>query len=102
MTGLQASELTAFHDRCHAAAGWAKSGARSFSAGLWNAIEDNHRCNCLLWDEEDLARRSVGRREDGPDVEERYVVTPGGAVEVTLTTRPATFTRSFRLARRAP
>jgi hypothetical protein len=54
-----------------------------------------------LHDEEDLARRAVGRREDGPDVEERYVVTPGGAVEVTLTTRPAAFTRSFRLARRA-
>ena len=29
-----------------------------------------------LHDEEDLARRSVGRREDGPDVEERYVVGP--------------------------
>ena len=25
--------------------------------GLWQAIEDNHRYNCLLWDEEDLARR---------------------------------------------
>ena len=25
--------------------------------GLWQAVEDNHRCNCLLWDEEDLARR---------------------------------------------
>ena len=24
---------------------------------LWRAIEDNHRNNCLLWDEEDLARR---------------------------------------------
>ncbi|MGH7865640.1 MAG: DUF4254 domain-containing protein, partial [Candidatus Binataceae bacterium] len=24
---------------------------------LWRAIEDNHRCNRLLWDEEDLARR---------------------------------------------
>ena len=27
------------------------------SDALWSAIEDNHRHNCLLWDEEDLARR---------------------------------------------
>ena len=52
--------------------------------------------------DEDLGRRPVGRREDGPDVEERYVVTPGGAVEATLTTRPAAFTRTFPLARHAP
>jgi hypothetical protein len=41
----------------------------------------------------------VWRRDGGPDVEERYVVTPGGAVEVTLTTRPERLTRTFRLAR---
>ncbi len=57
MTELQAGEITAFHDRCHGSAGWAKSGAQIFPSGLWQAIEDNHRCNCLLWDEEDLARR---------------------------------------------
>ena len=52
-----------------------------------------------LYGEENLQSRPVSRREDGPNVEERYVVTPGGAVEVTLTTRPAGFTRTFRLAR---
>ncbi|GBE67859.1 molecular chaperone [Mycobacterium sp. MFM001] len=52
-----------------------------------------------LNDEPDLCRRPVSRRDDGPDVEERYVVTPGGAVEVTLTTRPDRVTRTFRLAR---
>jgi molecular chaperone DnaK len=52
-----------------------------------------------LDDDEDLPRRPVRRRDDGPDVEERYVVTPGGAVEVTLTTRPARLSRTFRLAR---
>jgi len=41
----------------------------------------------------------VGRCDDGPDVEERYVVTSGGAVEVTLTTRPARLSRTFRLER---
>jgi hypothetical protein len=27
------------------------------SVALWQAIEDNHRCNDALWDEEDQARR---------------------------------------------
>jgi hypothetical protein len=57
MSVLRAAELTAFHDAKHAIAGWARSGAADHAAGLWQAIEDNHRCNCLLWDEEDLARR---------------------------------------------
>jgi molecular chaperone DnaK len=52
-----------------------------------------------LDDDEDLQRQPVRRRDGGPDVEERYVVTPSGAVEVTLTTRPERLTRTFRLAR---
>lgn len=56
--GLRARELLAFHDSRHAIAGWAAGGASGGRRdGLWQAIEDNHRCNCLLWDEEDLARR---------------------------------------------
>ena len=57
MNGLGASELMAFHDSRHAVAGWAKSGAAEHRHGVWQAVEDNHRFNCLLWDEEDLARR---------------------------------------------
>jgi hypothetical protein len=57
MTVLRAAEIAAFHDSRHAVAGWAKSGAAGHPSGLWQAIEDNHRWNCLLWDEEDLARR---------------------------------------------
>jgi len=57
MVELRSADLVAFHDASHAIDGWAKSGARDHAAGLWQAIEDNHRCNCLLWDEEDLARR---------------------------------------------
>jgi hypothetical protein len=57
MNGFGASKLTAFHDSRHAIAGWAKSGAVEHSHGVWQAVEDNHRFNCLLWDEEDLARR---------------------------------------------
>ena len=52
-----------------------------------------------LHDEQDLARQPISWSEAGPEVEERYVVTPGGAVEVTLTTRSTGFTRTFRLAR---
>ena len=48
MSRLQTSRLIDFHD-----------GRRAIEAGsdLWRAIEDNHRHNRLLWDEEDLARR---------------------------------------------
>ncbi|OBH82105.1 Hsp70 family protein [Mycobacterium sp. E2989] len=54
-----------------------------------------------LRDRDDLGRQPVGRWRDGPDVEERYVIAPSGAVEVTLTTQPAGFERTFRLQRRA-
>jgi hypothetical protein len=54
---LTAEELHAFHDVSHATAGWAKSSHAQYSSGLWQVIELNHRYNCLLWDEEDLARR---------------------------------------------
>lgn len=57
MTKLRAAEISAFHDGRHAIAGWAKSGTAEHASGLWQAIEDNHRCNGLLWDQEDLARR---------------------------------------------
>ena len=54
-----------------------------------------------LYDRDDLGRQPVGRWNDGPEVEERYVVAPTGAVEVTLTTHPAGFERTFRLERHA-
>jgi hypothetical protein len=57
MNGFDARDLTSFHDSRHAMAGWAKSGAAEHRGGPWHAVEDNHRFNCLLWDEEDLARR---------------------------------------------
>ncbi len=49
--------------------------------------------------DQDLPGQAVRRRDDGPDVEERYVITSGGAVEVTLTTRPDRLSRTFRLER---
>lgn len=54
---LSSDELAAFHDACHAQAGWAKTAVARHVSGVWQVIELNHRYNCLLWDEEDLARR---------------------------------------------
>jgi len=50
---LKAQALTEFHD------GELHGGGRAaeLASELWRAIDDNHRNNCLLWDEEDLARR---------------------------------------------
>lgn len=58
MTLPRSRDILAFHDAA------SKQSAARFDDGLWKAIEDNHRCNCLLWDEEDLARR-----RDVPDAE---------------------------------
>lgn len=54
---LRPSAIIAFHDEAHAVPGWAKSAPAAHAEGAWRWIEVNHRCNCLLWDEEDLARR---------------------------------------------
>lgn len=51
------AEITAFHDARLAVPDWAKSDRRERAEVAWQAIEDNHRFNCLLWGEEDLARR---------------------------------------------
>ena len=49
--------IRAFHDARVADRGWAEAGAQEFADGAWRFIEANHRCNTLLWDEEDRARR---------------------------------------------
>ena len=64
-----------------------------------NPLPPEKQLDPALHDREDLGCQPVGRWNDGPDVEERYVVAPSGAVEVTLTTRPAGFERTFRLER---
>jgi len=57
MIEIRARDLVAFHDSRHGVPGWAKSPAAPGRNAMWAAVEDNHRFNCLLWDEEDLARR---------------------------------------------
>ena len=57
LTKLLAADLAAFHDSCHAVPGWARGSDRRHAKDAWQAVEEDHRCNCLLWEEEDLARR---------------------------------------------
>jgi Protein of unknown function (DUF4254) len=54
---VQAAAIIAFHDERVAQAGWGKTLPATYAGGAWESIEANHRCNNLLWDEEDLARR---------------------------------------------
>jgi hypothetical protein len=56
---IAAAELTAFHDRLLATAGWPGAEPAPPAPGLWHWIQANHRNNCLLWAEEDLARRTT-------------------------------------------
>lgn len=51
------AEIVRFHDERVADPGWAGTAPPRFADGLWQWIETNHRCNSLLWAEEDLARR---------------------------------------------
>ena len=48
-----AAEITRFHDAALAAPG----SPPRFESGVWAAIEANHWHNCMLWEQEDLARR---------------------------------------------
>jgi Protein of unknown function (DUF4254) len=48
--------ICAFHDLHVADKDWARTGASAVDVWAW--IAANHRCNILLWDEEDQARRT--------------------------------------------
>jgi hypothetical protein len=50
---LSSKEILSLHDAALAS----RDRQARFSEGVWGAIEDNHRFNCALWAEEDLARR---------------------------------------------
>lgn len=55
---LKAEAIAAFHDLCHASPQWPEHGPRAHEPdSLWHWLEANHRYNCQLWAEEDLARR---------------------------------------------
>ena len=53
------ADVVAFHQSCLALPGWpADSAGGAQPSPLWQWIETNHRYNCRLWAEEDLARRT--------------------------------------------
>ena len=53
-----AAEITALHDRLLADSSWPAAAPPTAGEGLWHWIQANHRHNCRLWAEEDLARRT--------------------------------------------
>lgn len=50
--------VVAFHSACFASDAWPTQLPAIDEASVWHWIAQNHRNNCLLWDEEDLARRT--------------------------------------------
>lgn len=54
-----AAEVTALHDRLLADAAWPRQEPPPPAGELWRWVQANHRFNCLLWAEEDLARRTT-------------------------------------------
>ena len=54
-----AAEVIALHDRLLATAGWPAEAPAPHDEALWHWVQTNHRFNCRLWAEEDLARRTT-------------------------------------------
>ena len=62
MSGIHFDDVTsaaisAFHDASLAQNAHGRPEPATFSDAVWPWIETDHRCNSLLWDEEDRARR---------------------------------------------
>jgi hypothetical protein len=53
-----AADVIALHDRLLASPGWPLTEPAPRDEGIWQWIQRNHRFNCRLWAEEDLARRT--------------------------------------------
>ncbi len=60
---LQAAEVVQLHDRLLADARWPRDEPAA-SDGVWRWVQTNHRNNCMLWAEEDLARRTTVSSDD--------------------------------------
>ena len=55
---VTALHVKSFHDGSLALTSWPKVAVAFAEADVWRWVATNHRNNCLLWDEEDLARRT--------------------------------------------
>ncbi|MGL4230170.1 MAG: DUF4254 domain-containing protein [Casimicrobium sp.] len=56
--------VVAFHHYCFSHGDWPRTAIASREDSVWHWIAQNHRNNCLLWDEEDLARRTKASDAD--------------------------------------
>ncbi len=56
---LRATDVSALHDRLLATPGWPLDEPAPADDSLWRWVQTNHRFNCRLWAEEDLARRTT-------------------------------------------
>ena len=54
---VTSATIIAWHDARVARPDWAGASRPEHTSGVWQWIEANLRCNMLLWDEEDQARR---------------------------------------------
>jgi hypothetical protein len=54
-----ARDVVTRHDQWLAAPGWPAEQPAPGDGELWRWLQTNHRCNSLLWAEEDLARRTT-------------------------------------------
>ncbi len=58
MRDLDATTIIRFHDGKLRDPAWPGDGLLEAVSDIWHWIEANHRFNCLLWNEEDKARRT--------------------------------------------
>jgi hypothetical protein len=56
---LHAADVLALHDTLLANVHWPRLEPAPRDETLWRWVQTNHRFNCLLWAEEDLARRTT-------------------------------------------
>ena len=70
---LTGERISRFHDARLEDAARPVSGAAQFADGPWRCIEENHRFNARLWDEEDLAR--------GADAKDAEIVASKRAID---------------------
>ena len=54
---IKAGEIVSFHENCLFEPNWPNKRIFSDTESIWYWIEENHQHNCLLWDQEDQARR---------------------------------------------
>ena len=96
--------VTALHDTLLDAPGWPAREPAARDAGLWHWVQTNHRFNCLLWAEEDLARRTtvvdaeIAANKRAIDATTRRATTPPSGSTRCCWSRSALST----LYRRAP